>query len=178
MLVGRDRNQISLLVQPAPGQNVDPMDPKQLADFRNAIWFTILLYSKIILFSDTFYRSSVEKANRESATYARIFKELILVTTPGKPLPLTPKGSLMFKQSLILYAEEIEQLYTDMEKAGGGDGPMPSSWSAKGIREWVAVNVKELLDVNVVLDETKDLFDMGVDRCVSVRLHDPSLTVV
>lgn len=41
-------------------------------------------------------------------TFAKVFKEMIVVTDPHKPLPRAAKGTVIRKQALALYAEEIE----------------------------------------------------------------------
>ena len=55
-------------------------------------------------------RPYVEEANRLGPAFARIFKELILVTDPAKPLPRASKNTIQRKMALQLYAEEIEDL--------------------------------------------------------------------
>ena len=42
--------------------------------------------------------------------FAKVFKEMIIVTDPAKPLPRAGKGTVIRKQALALYADEIEQL--------------------------------------------------------------------
>ena len=89
-MFGREREQPGILVEPY--QAIDPRDDAALAAFRNAIW------------------ARVEEANAAAPAYAKIFKEMILVTDPDKPLPRAAKGTLIRKQVLEVYKEEIEQL--------------------------------------------------------------------
>ena len=42
--------------------------------------------------------------------FAKVFKEMIIVTDPAKPLPRAGKGTVIRKQALALYTDEIEQL--------------------------------------------------------------------
>ena len=42
--------------------------------------------------------------------FSRIFKEMIMVTSKGKPLPRTGKGTLMRKAALKEYHYEIQML--------------------------------------------------------------------
>ena len=44
--------------------------------------------------------------------HARVFKEMIIVSDPAKPLEFTPKGTPRRHASLVLYASDIEALYT------------------------------------------------------------------
>ena len=53
----------------------------------------------------------MEEANSSAPTFAKIFKEMILVTDPSKPLPRAPKGTIIRKQATNLYAAEIDRLY-------------------------------------------------------------------
>lgn len=55
-------------------------------------------------------RPYIEEANKLAQTYARVFKEMILVTPPDKPMQRAAKGTIMRKLVLKSYAEEIEAL--------------------------------------------------------------------
>ncbi|KAG6858260.1 nonribosomal peptide synthetase, partial [Termitomyces sp. T159_Od127] len=50
----------------------------------------------------------IEEANRVAPAFSRIFKEMILFTSKGKPLPRTGKGAIMRKIALNVYDNEIE----------------------------------------------------------------------
>lgn len=52
----------------------------------------------------------VENANKVAPAWARIYKEMIIVTDPAKPLPRVVKGTVMRVQALKMYEEEIENL--------------------------------------------------------------------
>ena len=56
------------------------------------------------------YRPVVEEANRSAPTFARIFKEMILVTEESKPLPRVVKGTVAKHAAFKLYADEIDAL--------------------------------------------------------------------
>ena len=53
----------------------------------------------------------MEAANRAAPAYSRIFKELILVAHPDRPLPRTDKGTVIRKLALKVYEEEIENMW-------------------------------------------------------------------
>ena len=55
-------------------------------------------------------RPVVEEANKMSPTFARLFKEMIIVTDPSKPLARAGKGTVIRKVSLSLYEKEIGDL--------------------------------------------------------------------
>lgn len=67
----------------------------------------IIQFLRVLLIS---HRPSVELANYGVPGFARIFKEMILVARPDKPLPRAGKGTVIRKQSLALYADEIEEM--------------------------------------------------------------------
>lgn len=55
-------------------------------------------------------RPAVQEANAKAPAFARIFKEMILIADPAKPLPRAAKSTVIRRQALELYAGEIEQL--------------------------------------------------------------------
>ena len=52
----------------------------------------------------------MEEANKSAPAFGRIFKEMILVTVDGKPLPRVAKGTVARKAALKLYSHEIDTL--------------------------------------------------------------------
>jgi long-subunit acyl-CoA synthetase (AMP-forming) len=92
VMFGRERNQAGLLLEPAEHDEIDPTNETALAAYRNEIW------------------PSVEEANRTAPTFGRIFKEMILVTSPNKPLPRAAKGTVNRKAAILQYDEEIRKL--------------------------------------------------------------------
>lgn len=56
------------------------------------------------------FRHAVEEGNANAPAFARVFKEMIIVTDPAKPLPRAAKGTVVRPQALTLYADEIENL--------------------------------------------------------------------
>jgi hypothetical protein len=55
-------------------------------------------------------RPSVEAANQHVPTFARLHQEMIIFVDPQRPLPLTPKGTVLRKAALAVYEDDIEQL--------------------------------------------------------------------
>lgn len=55
-------------------------------------------------------RKVVDEANQIAPAFARIFKEMIIVTDPAKPLPRAAKGTVIRKQVYALYESAINQL--------------------------------------------------------------------
>ena len=92
IMFGRQREQPGILVAPKAEHAVDTSDATSVAAFRNALW------------------PCIEGANALAPGFAKIFKEMILVTDPDKPLPRAAKGTVIRKQALAVYKEEIEAL--------------------------------------------------------------------
>ncbi|KAJ7486758.1 putative aminoadipate reductase [Mycena latifolia] len=143
VMFGRERNQVGVLIEPNPQYKLDPKDEQQLAKFRNLIWPVI------------------EEANENAPTFARIYKEMILVTDPEKPMARAPKRTVMKKATIALYKEEIEALYDTIEANGnaGSDVEPPSSWTSKDLEPWLATHASLLADRDIRAGN--DLFDQG-----------------
>ncbi|KAI5884843.1 acetyl-CoA synthetase-like protein [Schizophyllum commune H4-8] len=146
IMFGRGKDEAGVLVEPASTHQVDVDDDVQVAAFRNAIWPT------------------VEDANRGAPAYSRIFKELILVTRPDKPLPRTEKGTVMRKLALRAYNDEIEKIYELVEShaSEGHKGiEPPSSWRAPDVADWLTDHVRDITGRDMSRDV--DLFEQGFD---------------
>ena len=57
-----------------------------------------------------FPRYTVEEANQLAPAFAKIYKEMIIVAAPTKPLPRPAKGTLARKQAVKEFEPEIEAL--------------------------------------------------------------------
>ncbi|KAL1699761.1 hypothetical protein EV121DRAFT_295859 [Schizophyllum commune] len=146
MMFGYGRDEAGLLVEPAPAHQVDVDDDVQVAAYRNAIW------------------PLVEEANRSAPAYSRIFKELILITRKGKPLPRTEKGTVMRRLALQAYKDEIEKIYEVIEshaQTGEKGVKPPSSWDEASVADWLARHVRDITGRE--MDRTADLFEQGFD---------------
>ena len=66
---------------------------------------------KVIYVFTGHFRSIVEEANAAAPAFAKIFKEMIIVTDPSKPLPRAGKGTIQRKAATVAYAGEIVKLY-------------------------------------------------------------------
>lgn len=91
-MFGRERTQVAVLIEPVESKAFDPADESALAAFRNSIWAT------------------VEEANKVLPAFGRVFKEMILVTHPNKPLPRAAKGTVNRKAAIQAYEQEINAM--------------------------------------------------------------------
>ncbi|EKM59937.1 uncharacterized protein PHACADRAFT_206156 [Phanerochaete carnosa HHB-10118-sp] len=120
IMFGREREQPGIIVEPQPAYAVDPNDMAALAKFRNKIW------------------THVEEANAQVPGFAKIFKEMILVTDPDKPLPRAAKRTIIRNQALAVYKEKIEQLYETISASTDSQGiNPPRSWKAADLEPWL-----------------------------------------
>ncbi|KAF9811531.1 hypothetical protein IEO21_06535 [Rhodonia placenta] len=92
IMFGRGREQVGILIEPRPDHTIIPGHDHVLAEFRNMLW------------------PQIEEANRIAPAHARIYKEMILVTDSARPLIRAAKGTIVVKQSLALYEEDINNL--------------------------------------------------------------------
>lgn len=104
-------------------------------------------------------------------TFARIFKEMIIVADPSKPLPRAAKGTVVRPQALNLYADEIEKLYETVADSADARGIAPPvAWTVDEIEPWLMRHCESVND-GVAIAPERDMFDQGFDRCVHRSLH-------
>ncbi|KAJ7656866.1 putative aminoadipate reductase [Mycena polygramma] len=145
VMFGRERNQVGVLIEPSPHHQVDTEDDHQVAKFRNLIWPVI------------------EEANENAPAFARIYKEMILVTRPGRPMVRAPKGTVIKKSTIASYKQEIEELYDTIEASGNAasDIEPPSSWTARHLETWLQIHATLVADKEI--RGGHDLFEQGFD---------------
>ncbi|THH07788.1 hypothetical protein EW145_g3144 [Phellinidium pouzarii] len=130
MMFGRSRFHCGVLVQPKEPFAFDPADTKKVVEFRNYIWPTI------------------ENMNVFAPTHSRIFKEMIIVTSPFKPILYTPKGSLRRQATHDQYVTEIDAIYAAVDESAQDDIPGPMDWSMTSVREFVSQVVEKTMKKN------------------------------
>ncbi|KAJ7622622.1 putative aminoadipate reductase [Mycena polygramma] len=145
VMFGRERNQVGVLIEPNPHHKVDTSDDHQVAEFRNLIW------------------PAIEEANEDAPAFARIYKEMVLVTHQGRPMVRVPKGTVIKKSTIALYKQEIEQLYNTIEASGNAasDIEPPASWTAGDLEPWLKTHAT--LVANRDIRGGHDLFEQGFD---------------
>lgn len=83
---------------------------KRLCEPSETIFGAHLDVRKKFLHADVLSRPHVEDANKLAPTFARIFKEMIIVSDPAKPMARSGKGTVQRKAVISTYADEIEKL--------------------------------------------------------------------
>ncbi|KAI0064074.1 acetyl-CoA synthetase-like protein [Artomyces pyxidatus] len=159
IVFGTGRTQNGVLVAPADDFVFDPSNEVELAAFRNSIW------------------SSVEKANSTSPSHSQIWKEMILVTTPGKDLPRTDKGSVKRKLAIDLYAKEIDDLYLAVESlASNNQAPLPATLDVESLTPFFQALVEEAMGKPLKADD--DVFASGMDSLKAIFVRNSLLSAL
>lgn len=95
LVVGAQRFQAALLIEPMTTDKA--LDPAQRAAFIERIWAT------------------VEEANKDAPSHARMMKSHVLFTQPQTPMLRAGKGTVQRAGTLKAYASEINALYRDAD---------------------------------------------------------------
>ena len=107
-MFGQAHSQAGILIEPTAEHAIDIGDEDQLIKFRNLIW---LVHSLKCLFTEPMIsRPVINEANKESPSFSKIYKEMILVTDKARPLPRAGKDMVLKKAALKEYHNEIETL--------------------------------------------------------------------
>lgn len=142
LVVGKDRCQVALLLEPAWSADERQDD----ATLLHGVW------------------PLVEQANREAPAHARIYWTKVAVLGPGKAFVRAAKGCIVRQQSVALLHDEIEALYADEGYASDEHGRRDSSdqhvWMSHKIRTIFAQIVPSFTEE--VGDEV-DIMSLGVD---------------
>ncbi|KAJ5805816.1 acetyl-CoA synthetase-like protein [Penicillium pulvis] len=158
---GRGRFYNGILVQPSSGQEIDVTDDADVAKYRNAIW------------------PSVSQANDIAPTHSRIFKEMILIASREKPLPLTPKGTISRPRALELYANEIDAIYEAVESSANSGIALPRSISLESLSRYVQDLVTGVMRPDGgELDVEKDIFLQGCDSLQATMIRNRLLATL
>ena len=101
LVVGAQRFQAALLIEPAKIQKDNYLSPAERAAFIEGVW------------------PIIEEANKDAPTHARIVKSHVLMTHPQKPMLRAGKGTVQRSGTLRIYADDIESLYADADTMSG-----------------------------------------------------------
>lgn len=146
LVLGAQRFQAALLIEPTTDSDI--VSPAARAAFIERIWPT------------------VEAANRDAPTHARLMKTHVLFTQPGKPMLRAGKGTVQRSGTLKLYESEINALYRDADSLSiQSDDKSRNSRSTldeKAILELVRQSVLSTTGWPS-LDESADFFGLGMD---------------
>ena len=187
-MFGQAHSQAGILIEPTAGYAIDIDDEKQLIKFRNLIWLVHSLNTGshgVYSLNPCIFRPIISEANKESPSFSKIYKEMILVTDKKRPLPRAGKGTLLRKAALKDYHEEIEKLlvffsssgqskahrltclvsrYASVESSDNSESIAPPAlWDKENITRWLLEHVRELNE-DKDIPPSADLFEHGFDR--------------
>lgn len=146
---GQQHHQIGMLIEPSG-------EPKDTELFINEIWLTI------------------DKANKVAPAYARLFRDMIIVSDKSRSFIRSPKGTAIRKPTLSLYQEDIGALYATSGRSDGSLGyPPPKELRSGELLIWLSANVAELTSASHIneIDVQKDLFQQGIDSVAALILR-------
>ncbi|KAI0119342.1 acetyl-CoA synthetase-like protein [Daldinia grandis] len=116
---------------------------------------------------------TIEQANQDAPTHARIATSHVLFSTPEKPFLRTPKGTVMRKATLDRYAEEINKLYEEVESTIAESSINVESQVDLDDLEAVLAVVRKACEESTALQEigvNDDLLARGIDSLQILRL--------
>ena len=105
---------------------------------------------------------SVENANKISPSHGRILRDMVIFTSPDKPMLRAGKGTVQRKLTLNLYEAELKALYKRNESLNGTtNGSVAADQSAaSAVRAILSISTD--IDLSTAAPDT-DLFDLGLD---------------
>lgn len=149
LVVGEGRFQSALLVEPKADDLSEPEAQKSLLE---RLW------------------PIIEAANHDCPAHGRVVKEMVIFSTPGKPMVRTAKGSLIRKATLALYEAEINKLYAMADVSLNYEGPALDLDASK---EDFAAQMRELIVQTTAIDlsgENDDFYLLGMDSLQTLNV--------
>ncbi|KAL8791204.1 MAG: hypothetical protein Q9213_000161 [Squamulea squamosa] len=112
----------------------------------------------------------IEEVNRSLPSYSQILRSMILFASIEKPFIRAPKGSIVRKTTLDIYAEELDKLYSSPAGAESVGSNTVEDMILVTIRRFVSASVKSVLpDIDV--SHTDNLFNKGLDSLKMIELR-------
>ncbi|KAJ6521257.1 hypothetical protein DFH09DRAFT_871257, partial [Mycena vulgaris] len=141
VMFGRGKFNAGILIFPT--EPCPAADTEGVIEFRREIW------------------PAVQEANQFAPTHSRIFKEMIVVADPSKPIELTAKGTPRRKVVLETYKDEIQEAYATAEQSSQVHLTAPETYNAASSLSFVRSIVREVMPE--IPGDDEDLFQHGCD---------------
>ncbi|KAI0039713.1 acetyl-CoA synthetase-like protein [Auriscalpium vulgare] len=121
---------------------------------------------------DTVWDHVARNVNGVVPSHSRLPRALLLVALLEKPFLLTDKLSVKVPQTLALYRDDIDSAYTELERDGYNEVPLPAGGTAASY-DSIESHLKRVVEVVLQREVgvTDDLFDAGMDSLLVLRLH-------
>ena len=128
----------------------------------------LLNHEKATLLDDIWL--TVQRANQDCPTHGRVMKHLILFTLPEKPMAKTAKNTVKRKETLLLYQDEFDALYTATSRCSTSLEPIALDINSV---ESLQNALRHLISTNTTIEDvtdTADLFQQGLDSLQVMNL--------
>lgn len=102
---------------------------------------------------------TVERLNSLVPKHSRLLREMILIQNPSKLFVLTEKHSIKNKETLALYAEEIDLAYANLEGGSTVAVPLPIRFDYETVVVFVEAVVTKISGLKLARDA--NLFQHG-----------------
>ncbi|KAH8114663.1 acetyl-CoA synthetase-like protein [Phellopilus nigrolimitatus] len=158
VMFGRGRFNAGVIVDPKPEFKFDPNDTKALSEFRQKIWPT------------------VEQMNEYAPQHSRLFKEMIIVSSPEKPFAYTAKNTARRQAIIQNYELEIDTLYYAVQETTQSDIPLPSSWTLPHALDFVRKIVMKVMKHSI--GDDADFFRFGCDSLQATWIRNTLLNAL
>ncbi|KAJ5945718.1 NRPS-like enzyme [Penicillium verhagenii] len=146
LLIGQGRFQSALLIEPEYACD-QVYDEKQLID---SIW------------------PQVEKANEMVPNYGRVMKNMIRLSSRGKPFKVTPKGTTQRHAVNKDYAQEIDELYAAQDDQL--ETQLPDDVDLESMKCYLRTVISLLLGESN-FGNGDDLYSVGMDSLRTIQLN-------
>ncbi|RXW20332.1 hypothetical protein EST38_g5522 [Candolleomyces aberdarensis] len=185
IVFGRGRFQAGVLVEPS-SLGGDGNFAREA--FIDEIWQVISL----LPFHSPFPQPSwpqIEEANRIAPSHSRIFKEMVILSSPGKPFQYTAKGSPRRQVVIDMYEKEINDLYDGtssqcpMAEASGASTGSPEDVDLSSV-EGCTKLVRKVFGKSLRLEEGEELKDdddilqLGCDSLQAIWIRNEILSSI
>lgn len=117
---------------------------------------------------------SIEEANQEAPSHARIAKTHILFTDPDKPMLRAGKGTVQRAGTLLQYADKINALYADADMLSS---PIRKNGEAVGLDTFDISSMTRFVRAEILamtkwedMDSSQNFFTRGMDSLQAITL--------
>jgi len=160
IMFGRGRLSNGVLIEP---ESHEEMAKMSIASFRNLVW------------------PSIDEANAYAPAHSRIFKEMVLLASPSKPLSYTAKGTPRRGAILQDYAEEINAIYAAVDESTQSNIPIPTGtcpgggWTEEESLGFVHQAVHSVMTGAKNMKDDDDIFAFGCDSLQATYIRNTIL---
>ncbi|KAF9650627.1 acetyl-CoA synthetase-like protein [Thelephora ganbajun] len=158
VMFGRGRFNPGVIIDPKPEFAFDPEDQEKLVEFRNKIWPTI------------------ERMNEFAPQHSRLFKEMILVSSPRKPFALTAKLTARRQGVIADYEPEIDALYDAVDETTQAVKHFPDEWTERNSLEFARNLISNVM--KVLVNDDDDIFQHSCDSLQATWIRNSVLNAL